>query len=354
MNVPRRALLLAGLAAGCSRRNAPGGCAALAGRAVRWIVPYSPGGSYDVYSRLLKAPLERLLRVKIAVVNETGASSLVGVSKLRDAAPDGLTLGIFNAPGLLAAAALGRPRFPDPVRDFSILGRVSRSRKALATRAGSPLRSFEDVFEAQRCKPLLCGTTGVSSDNFLNLAVAGSLLGLRLQFLFGHAGSREEILAALRGDVDMISLNYETIQPAVESGELRVLLQCSDEPLSPHPALAGAALLGGADGWAVRRAPATNRTPAQAAALADSLIRLIGSGIIAAAPPRLPGDLLACLRSAFLQAASSDDFLDAARRSRRSVDAGEGEPVRRELEAASMAADSFAPLLREAAGKAYL
>lgn len=354
MKLRRRDVLLAGCAAGCTRRKRPEGCAALAGQTLRWIVPYSAGGSYDVYSRMLKAPLERRLGATIAVMNETGASSLVGVSKLRDAAPDGRTLGIFNAPGLLAAATLGRPRFPDPARDFSILGRIYRSRKALATRAESPLRSMEDVIEAQRRKPLLCGTTGISSDNFLNLAVVGSLLGLRLQYLFGHGGSREEILSALRGDTDLISLNYETIQPSVESGELRVLLQCAGEPLSDHPALAGAALLGGPGGWAERRAADTNRTAQEASAMARDLIELIGSGIIAAGPPGLPPGLLECLRTAFNQAAADEAFLEAVRRSRRTVDAGEGETVRRELEAASLAAARFAPLLREAAGKAYI
>lgn len=88
--------------------------------------------------------------------------------------------------------------------------------------------------------------------------------------------------------------------------------------------------------------------------MARDLIELIGSGIIAAGPPGLPSGLLECLREAFNQAAADEAFVEAVRRLRRTVDAGDGETVRQELEAASAAASRFAPLLREAAGKAYV
>lgn len=350
----RRALLAASaLLPACGPRTLDTGCAALAGKTIRWIVPYGAGGSYDTYSRLIEPPLEHILGAEIVILNETGASSLVGASKIRSAPPDGRTLGFFNAPGLLAAHLLGHAHHPDPAGDFTILGRLARSQKAIATRAQSPFRTLDELagYQRQSGKPLLCGATGLSSDNFINLAVVGHLLGLDQEYLFGHSGSREELLAALRGDVDLISLNYETIQPAVESGELRVLLQCSDRPLSPHPALRDVPLLVGSEGAAARRATALGRSAADAGDEARGLTQFIGCGMVAAAPPGLPEPLRNCLREALFAAAHTSRFQDAAARSRRSLDIAAGGPAHDELIAARASVRRFLPILREAAGK---
>jgi tripartite-type tricarboxylate transporter receptor subunit TctC len=348
----RRLLISTATLAGCARRTAPTGCAALAGQTIRWIVPYGPGGSYDVYSRMLEGPFEKALGAELVIHNETGASSLVGVTKLKDAPPDGLTVGIFNSPGLLAASATGEQGYPDPSRDFAIVGRVSRSRKALVVRAESPLRTVDDLIAAQREKPLLCGVTGVASDNFVNTVVTMSLLGLNARYLFGYSGSREEMLSVLRGEVDFITLNYETLQPAVEAGELRVLLQSAETPLSPHPALKGAGLLAGPSGWAVRRASATGRTESAAAAEAQALVDLIASGIVIAAPKALPAGLLACYRQRFLAATADPAFVAAANKARRTLDVAGGEQAQAVLETAAKSAARFAPLVREAGRKA--
>lgn len=350
----RRALLGASaLLPACGPGSREPGCAALAGKTIRWIVPYGAGGSYDTYSRLIEPPLEEILGAEIVILNETGASSLVGASKIRSAPPDGRTLGFVNAPGLLAAHVLGQAHHPDPAADFTILGRLARGLKAIATRAQSPFHTLEELVDYQRKsgKPLLCGATGVSSDSFICLAMVGHLLGLEQEFLFGHRGSREEVLAALRGDVDLISPNFETIQPAIESGEIRLLVQCSNRPISDHPAFEGVPLLVGPEGAAARRAAALGRNPEEAEAAARALVQFVGTGMVAAAPPDLPAPLRDCLREALFEAAHTPRFQEAAARSRRTPDIAAGGPTHEDLVAARGSAQRFLPILRAATGK---
>ena len=76
--------------------DAAGACPGLAGERVRWIVPYSPGGGYDVYSRLLEPFYEEAIGAEIVVENRPGIGGRAGVRMIRDADPDGLTLGIVN------------------------------------------------------------------------------------------------------------------------------------------------------------------------------------------------------------------------------------------------------------------
>jgi len=64
------------------------------GKTVTIIVPWSAGGSNDVYCRLLAPYLEKEMGTPFQVVNRPEASSQVGMTELAKAKPDGYTLGL--------------------------------------------------------------------------------------------------------------------------------------------------------------------------------------------------------------------------------------------------------------------
>lgn len=344
----RNLLSSVALLSACTRRFAATGCEALKNQKIRWLVPYPPGGSYDVFSRLLELPLEKALGAEILIANEAGGGGLIGASKLRDAVPDGRTLGVVNAPGLMSGSLAGEAATPNPARDFTVIGRLSRVRSAIVTSASSPLKTVDDLILRQSTKPLLFGVTGASSNNLLCIAATTSLLGLNMEYVAGYAGSREELLAVMRGEVDLISANYETLQDGVESGELRVLLQLTDTPVSSHPALATSGVLGGSEGWAARRSQQTGRSVAQAVDEAHALAEAIGAGIIVVAPKQLSAELTSCLRSNFDIAVKDQRFLDGVRAARRSLDLTNGATTQAELKVAETQFSRFAPLVRAA------
>ena len=76
---------------------------------IRWIVPYSPGGGFDVYSRAMSQYMPKYLPQKVAIIikNSPGAGGTVGVTKVYKSKPDGYTIGIMNSVGVAAASVLG-------------------------------------------------------------------------------------------------------------------------------------------------------------------------------------------------------------------------------------------------------
>lgn len=346
MSVTRRGFLAASALAGCSRRPSDSGCGSLAGKTIRWIVPFSAGGGYEVLSRLLEPHLEKSLDAEILIVNEPGNGGIVGASKLRDALPDGRTLGILSTSGLFAASMAGGGT-PDPARDFSILGRLARTQPVLFTSASSSIRSIEDLATLRRPGGFLVSVTGMGSNNFLTTTSLESILRLRFDYIAGYPGSRDEILAVLRGEVDLSSGNFESNQAGFEEGELRPLLQVSDKPITDHPAFRDVPCLGGSNGWASRRASALGQDVAAAEADAAALISLFSTGIVAAAP-RLPAELSTCLAARFLDAASSPALAAAAKKARRTLEVATGKQTLDDLAAASRNITRFAPVVRAA------
>ena len=82
--------------------SAADACAALAGKTVRWIVPYAAGGGFDAYSRMLEPFLETALDGQVVIVNMEGVDGLIGTKALMNAVPDGRTLGILNGRLIIA------------------------------------------------------------------------------------------------------------------------------------------------------------------------------------------------------------------------------------------------------------
>lgn len=347
--ISRRAMLAStvGLAA-CGRRDAITGCGSLAGKTIRWVVPYPPGGSYDVYSRMLEVLLEQELGAEILVSNEAGGGGLVGSTRIRDAARDGLTLGVVNAAGLFSGMVISKKPVPNPARDFTVLGRISKSQSVLVTGRKSGLTSIDGMVERQRSRPLIVAASGVAGNTLFSSAVSASLLGLRVEYVAGYGGSREEILAAMRGEVDLMSANYDTLQNSIESGDLVPLMQVASAPVSNLASMQKCPQLGGPNGEAVRRAAASGRTAEQAQADAEAVLDVSASGVLVTGPAGLPAELAQCLGQALSRAVASQKFQDAARAARRTYEFLDAPACVQLMPKSERAIERLRPILEEA------
>jgi tripartite-type tricarboxylate transporter receptor subunit TctC len=337
---------------GCApslRPQAP--CSQLNGKQVRWLVPFPPGGGYDLYSRLLEPFYERRTGAEIIIENTPGAGGIISANKLRQSSPDGLTLGILNAPGLLIAALTGTANVPNPAHDFTILGRLVRNQAVWVTAANSPFRRLEDVLAESQRRPIVFGISEVGSTTFINVAVATHLLGINTAFIAGFAGSRETSLAVMRGEVDLAAFTFESILDRLESQDLRALLQISAQPISAHAALNEVSVLCGAQGIAARRAGELGRDRQQTEEDATALTRLTGAGLLVAAPPNLEGDLFRCLEQSLYEVLSEPELQATAAKANRSLDAGRADEALSDIRAAALQARKFIPIIQTAIGK---
>lgn len=349
----RRHFLSAALLSGCATRPVSTGCGSLKGQAIRWIVPFAPGGGNDFYSRIVSSAMAKILGAEITIDHQPGGGSMVGLIKLRDARPDGRTLGTVNVPGALAASVAGQDQYPSPANDFTILGRVLRARPLVATGEGSPIRTIEDLFDIQKRRPILAGVTGVSSSNFLFITITAWLLGLRIEYVAGFNGSVDTQLAVMRGDVDVVANGYENLVSGVEQGDLRYLLQISDSAIRNEPALENVAWLGGPQGLASSRAVSLGRDPEEAIRNAATLVAVGDGGTVIAGPRGLPAELKTCLRSVFHEAIRDPGLNATAQATGRVLDPATGAEAENTIARAAGNVAPFAVVLREAMARMH-
>jgi len=119
---------------------------------IKIIVPYTPGGSTDIVTRIVMEKLGPRLGVPIVIENKPGASGTIGSSTAARAAPDGYTLILTSSSTHSATPALFRKLPYDPTGDFIHVIRIATIPMMLVVRADSPYGSVSQLVQATRAR----------------------------------------------------------------------------------------------------------------------------------------------------------------------------------------------------------
>ena len=325
-------------------------CAALSGQTIRWLVPSKPGGGYDLYSRLLQPFLEQRLNTQIIIENRPEAGGIVAAIAVRDAAADGRTLGIINASGLLAASIISDNPVPGPLQDFTIIARVVSNSMFLFTGQGSGIANIRDLLQVSATRPIVVGVRDVGSSSFVAAPITASILGLNYTVVTGYIGSTARALAAMRGEVDIIIQNLDSVRRFVDTGELVPLLQISG-PATARQALQLSHQVPslGEPGGLVQRGPAipgAATMDAEQAAAALSVI--ISAGRLIVAPVGLAESTKTCLQATVLSVLQSVELQNAADQAGLTIQAADATKAREDLLTSKHLLSDFAVLVRSA------
>lgn len=265
-------------------------CTELEGERITLVVPYSPGGGYDSYARLIAPFLAEQIGAQVIVENQQGAGGLLAINNLLTAEPDGTTIAIMNAVGAGGGAIANAEGVQFELDELSYIGRVGASYHIFVTAADSEFETWEDVLAADDFK---YGSTGPGAADFVNGNLLSSIFEQDWQIVTGFDGSEENELAVTRGDVDGMTGDFDSRIQAIESGDHRPLLLLGPEPdprLPDTPALLELDL------------------DERQRELAQAQVDLLDFGRPIVGPPGIPEERLSCLRDA-LQAAVEDPEL---------------------------------------------
>ncbi|MEZ4416737.1 MAG: tripartite tricarboxylate transporter substrate-binding protein [Gemmatimonadota bacterium] len=322
-------------------------CESLRGRRVSWLVGWSPGGGYDIYSRLLEAPLERALDAEIVIENMPGASGIVAARRISTSRPDGRTLGILNGTGLMLAPYSNPGFAPSLEHDFTLLGRIVDHEQALVVGRASGITSLSDLVEIGRRRPIVLGVTGPTTVNVLLSAALEDLFGIEVALVLGFPGSQELLTAVLRGDLDGAVIGDESAEPL---DELLPLLRFSHPPLGGPAAERGRTLLG--EEGVLATDPQLFPDPERAQRDAADLATLMDVGRLVAAPPGLPAELGACMAASVASALADPALLTRAAQAGRTLRPGSAAETARTVSVARLALPRFAAAVERAVRRA--
>lgn len=270
--------------------------AAFPEKEITWIVPYSPGGGFDAWSRQIGATMKKYLPggVEVVIKNVTGAGGRTGSITLYRARPDGYTVGLLDVAGLVPyQKAVGADKAGFDIDKFVWVGRVATEPWLLMTSAKSPLKTIEDL---KKKKDLSWGIEGEGSTKWLFSVLEANEMGLPMRVVSGYGGTGEILPASIRGDFDVWTNAGPAHIPYVKSGDLRALLQFGEKRMPAFPDVPTAKELG--------------------YDIIAEILRLV------AAPPGTPADRVKILEDAFLKAMHDKDFMGWVEKSKQEANPG--------------------------------
>lgn len=173
---------------------------------IKIIVPFPPGASTDVVTRLIAKELKDSLGQTVTVENRAGGTGSIGVGQLARAASDGHTIGLGNEATHVTVPLLKKKSPYDPLRDFTPLTTAIRTTMAIAINPSVlPARNLSELIELAKTRPqgISYGTPGAGSPQQL----IGEMLMQRSGGKFVHVpytGSGPATNDLLAGHIPMV------------------------------------------------------------------------------------------------------------------------------------------------------
>ena len=207
-----------------------------AGKTLRVIVPFTPGGSTDILARAVGAKLAQSQGLTLLVDNKPGAGGSLGATEAAKAEPDGNTL-LMGHIGTLAVNPALYPRLGyDPLKSFVPVAWVARVPNVLVVNANAPYKTLKDFIAQARAKP---GTLSYSSGGNGSAAhISFEYLKLRTQSFMLHIpyrGTAPSVNDLLGGQVDATFTGAPAVLPHIRSGRLRALAVSSAQRIPALP-----------------------------------------------------------------------------------------------------------------------
>ena len=197
--------------------------AAYPDRPITLIVPFPPGGSTDVVSRILANKASALLGQKMIVENRPGAGTVIGSNLVAKSAADGYTLLMGNTSFTVNASLLKTLPY-DTVKDFTPIVFIASHPGAFLAQAQKPYKTFKEFVDYTKAHPdvVVYSSAGVGSWPHLSMAMLANTVGLNMLHVpyQGTGPAKADLIA---GRVDVKIEGYVTSKDMVQDGRLNVL-----------------------------------------------------------------------------------------------------------------------------------
>lgn len=190
---------------------------------VRILVPFGAGGIADITVRIVAERLGDKLGQRFVIENQPSAGGINAARAALQGGPDGYSLALFSN-GTAVAAGLFKTLRYDPVKEFAPVSALGYFDFVFATGGESRFKTMGALLAEARAKPgvLNIGTIATGSTQNLSGELFKSSANIDARIV-PFRTTPDVILAALRGDVDLIVDSYASMKSNLEDGKLRAL-----------------------------------------------------------------------------------------------------------------------------------
>ena len=198
--------------------------AAYPDRAIKIVVPNTPGGPSDIIARILAASLQGVIGGSVVVENKGGGGSNIGMGYVARSDGDGYTLLLATSaysvnPGLYESLPY------DPFKDFTAVAELATSPNVFAVKPELGVTTMKEFIALAKKDPTKfnVSTPPVGTTPQLEAEVLKAREGLQKMATVVFAGGGEALQALLSNTVQLSSGVLAPAHPQIKGGNVRGL-----------------------------------------------------------------------------------------------------------------------------------
>lgn len=203
---------------------------------VRIIVPFTAGGSNDIFARALAQKMAVDPGTKIIVENRPGAGGATGATFVASSAGDGANILIGSNSIVMNAVVQVSPQY-DPVRSFKTVGILNRGPNLILVSKNSKYNDLQSLFAAMKSGEVRnYGSAGIGSAAHLFTEMLNRELNSSVQHV-PYKGIAPAITDMIGGNIDVVIATPASSSGQLRAGYIKALGVTSAEPSPFFPDL---------------------------------------------------------------------------------------------------------------------
>lgn len=218
-------------------------------KAVRFIVPYPPGGATDIIARSIAAKLTTALGQQFVIDNRAGGGQKIGTALAAKSPADGYTLLLVSVTHAINPALDNKLPY-DSTKDFTPITLIASSPNAVVLHPSLPATSIKGLIALAKAQPgkLNLATSGNGSGGHLAGALFQAMAGVRMTTI-PYKGGGPAYVDLMAGQVALMFTSPNPTLAYAKAGKLRAIAMTSAKRSPTAPELPTVAEAGNLPGY---------------------------------------------------------------------------------------------------------
>jgi tripartite-type tricarboxylate transporter receptor subunit TctC len=205
-------------------------------RQVTIVVPFSAGGTTDMFGRILAQGLQQKYGTPFIVENRAGAGGNVGAASVARAGKDGYTLLVGTVSTHAINPFIYKNLQHDTEKDFQPVSLIARLPNMLVVNQKVPAKTVAELVEHLKKNEgkLSYGSSGAGTSTHLAAELFQLKTGTKMVHV-PYRSSGDVMNALVGGHIDLAFDNITLAWPQVKAGTMRALAVTSTQPSATAP-----------------------------------------------------------------------------------------------------------------------
>ena len=189
--------------------------AAYPDKAVKYIIPFAPGGESDIAARFQQIVFKKKFNQELVVESKPGAGGALAWSQTNTFAGDGYTWMSTNLPHLVLQPMEGVVQYK--TEDINNVCFYHYTPDAIVVRSESPFKTYQDLVKAAKAMPgaVTIAGSGTNSANHVATERFNGVAGVKTTYV-PFKGTGDLVASLIGGHVSM-AMSYVTLAIAQKS-----------------------------------------------------------------------------------------------------------------------------------------